>query len=53
MACKLPWVELIVDKIEKIHQVHYKVCIKIRAEKNFWFQKLIFCGSMQGKGKLG
>jgi hypothetical protein len=53
MACKLPWVELIVDKIEKIHQVYYKVCIKIRVEKNFWFQKLIFCGSMQGKGKLG
>jgi hypothetical protein len=52
MTCKLSWVELIVDKTEKIHQVYYKVCIKIKGKKNFWFQKLIHCGSMQGKGKL-
>jgi hypothetical protein len=53
MACKLPWVELIVDKIEKIHQVYYKMCIKIKGKKTHLVPKMDFCGSMQGKGKLG
>jgi hypothetical protein len=52
MACKLPWVEFIVDKIEKIHQIYYKMCIKIKGKKKLLVPK-IDCGSMQGKGKLG
>jgi hypothetical protein len=42
MACKIPWVELIVDKIEKIHQVYYKVCIKIKGKKKLLVPKIDF-----------